>query len=185
MVWLDHRFAPKGYGYLLPFSDKEANIVVAYPDNIVRANADNLFQTFYEECRKRLGQELPITDQFQVEHYLIGKSAFPRIGNTLFTGNCLGTTMPFLGFGQFAAILSGIYAAYDILGVESYEQLTKQIYKSYDDSLVLRRMVEKLDNEKLDLIVKQLDGYIGEKLFQHTRLNPIKVASFFLRPFLT
>ncbi|WP_243292708.1 NAD(P)-binding protein, partial [Bacillus sp. FJAT-47783] len=37
MVWLDHRFAPKGYGYLLPFSDKEANIVVAYPDNIVRA----------------------------------------------------------------------------------------------------------------------------------------------------
>ncbi|WP_243387363.1 NAD(P)/FAD-dependent oxidoreductase [Bacillus kexueae] len=185
MVWLNNHFAPKGYGYILPFSEKEANIVIAYPDNVVTANGDQLFQSFHQECQKHLNQELTITDQFQVSNYLIGRSHFPRIGNTLFTGNCLGTNMPFLGYGQFASILSGIFAAYDILGKANYEQFAKKIYESYEDSLVLRRMVEKLDNDTFDKIVKKLDGPIGAMLFHQTRLNPLRIASLLLRPFMS
>ena len=61
--------------------------------------------------------------------------------------------MPFFGFGQFASLLTGIYAAYDLCGLGQYEELTQPLRQSYDRSLVLRRLVEKLDNPKLDLLV--------------------------------
>ena len=31
-AWLNYKFAPQGYAYLIPFSEKEANIVMGYPD---------------------------------------------------------------------------------------------------------------------------------------------------------
>src|SRR5690606_27982214 len=31
-TWLDYAIAPHGYGYLIPYSETEANVVVALPD---------------------------------------------------------------------------------------------------------------------------------------------------------
>ncbi|MFD1040397.1 hypothetical protein ACFQ3N_18635 [Virgibacillus byunsanensis] len=108
----------------------------------------------------------------------------PRIGNTFFTGNCFGTIMPFLGFGQFDSILTGIYAAEDLSGNGSYPILTKSIRKSYERSLTLRRAMEKLSNNSYDLLVKQLNGPIGKRLFKPSRRDPLKIASYLIRPFL-
>jgi hypothetical protein len=55
--------------------------------------------------------------------------------------------------------------------------------QSYEDSLVLRRAMEQLSNEGLDRIIDSLQGYWGEKLF-HAKRNPLKVASFLLRPYI-
>lgn len=94
--------------------------------------------------RTRLKNSWPhsyITDCFTVEKYIIGLCNEPRLGNTFFTGNCFGTIMPFLGFGQFASILSGIYAAHDLSGQGSYEELTGPLRLSYRNSLVLRKFM--------------------------------------------
>jgi hypothetical protein len=92
--------------------------------------------------------------------------------------------MPFMGFGQYASILSGVYAAYDLCGLGNYEELMAPLRRGYEDSLVLRRSLEQFSNEGLDRIVRSLDGYWGEKLFHTKTINPLKVASFLLRPYL-
>lgn len=185
-VWLNNDFAPQGYAYLLPFSDREANIVIAYPDlpNEKEHYITEYWDQFFLAVCQALNQTLTVTDQFQIKNYHIGICNMARVGNTFLVGNCFGTTMPFIGFGQFEAIMTGIYAAYDLAGLGNYEDDTKKFRKSYNYSLTLRRGMEKLSNENYDFIVKQMNGYLGKKLFQPATINPLRTLSYFVRPFI-
>lgn len=186
MAWVDYDIAPFGYCYLIPFSEKEANISIAIPDLPENAaiNLNNQFHLLQEKVRTQLKQQLTLTDQYQITNYPLGICKSERIGNTFFVGNCFGTMMPFMGFGQYASILSGVYAAYDLCGLGKYQELMKPLRQSYQDSIVLRRSMEQLTNKGLDRIVYSLQGYWGEKLFQTTRISPLKVASYLLRPYI-
>ncbi|MGX6445960.1 NAD(P)/FAD-dependent oxidoreductase [Neobacillus sp. K501] len=186
MAWIDYDLAPYGYCFLIPYSKNEANISLAIPNLPENKNIDisQQWYSFYKMVRSQLSQDLPITDQFHISNYPIGICESPRIGNTFYVGNCFGTMMPFMGFGQYAAILSGVYAAYDLCGLGNYEELMKPLRQSYEDSIVLRRAMEQLSNEGLDQIIHSLQGYWGEKLFHTNKVNPLKVASYLLRPFL-
>lgn len=186
MAWIDYDLAPYGYCFLIPFSKKEANISLAIPDIPQNAglNTDELWNSFYSQVRSQLQQKLPVTDQFQITGYPIGICDAGRIGNTFYAGNCFGSMMPFMGFGQYAAIVSGVYAAYDICGLGNYDELMEPLRKSYSDSLVLRKALEQLSNDGLDRVIKALQGYWGEKIFSAQTFNPLKVASYLLRPYI-
>jgi flavin-dependent dehydrogenase len=186
MAWIDYDLAPYGYCFLIPYSKSEANISLAIPNLIENKNINmnQLWDSFYQKVQIQLSQELPITDQFHITNYPIGICESPRIGNTFYVGNCFGTMMPFMGFGQYASILSGVYAAYDICGLGNYEELMNPLRQGYEDSIVLRRAMEQLSNEGLDQMIRLLQGYWGEKLFHTKKVNPLKVASYLLRPFL-
>ncbi|MBE0466220.1 MAG: NAD(P)/FAD-dependent oxidoreductase, partial [Candidatus Desulforudis sp.] len=186
-AWLDTRLAPKGYGYLIPFSDKEAHIVIAYPDYPENQERDvnDMWDAFYDRVCRDLDQDLKVVDHFEITGYSIGICKYPRIGNTFFTGNCFGAIMPFMGFGQFPAILTGVYAAHDLLGLGSYEKLTRPLRRSYQNSLALRRAHEQLDNPKLDLLVRSLNGYLGNRLFNVRNVDVLKLAGYLLRPWVT
>ncbi|MEC9488297.1 MAG: NAD(P)-binding protein [Halanaerobium sp.] len=182
-AWLDNRIAPGGYAYLIPYSEQEANLALTFPDRggVNQIAVEELWDNFLTMASQALNQELRVTDNFLITDYLIGSSKSPRLGNTFFTGNCLGSMMPFLGFGQFASILSGVYAAYDICGKGKYQDLVKGIRRSYHDSLVLRKQMEKLDNSQQDRLVRALAGPIGDRLL-NSRFNFLRVASYLLRP---
>lgn len=184
--WLDNRLAPQGYGYLIPFSEKEATVVIGYPDYPQNTEQDIniLWDRFYHRVCQDLNQTLKVTDRFEITRYIMGICKYPRIGNTFFVGNCFGTMMPFMGFGQFPSILSGIYAAQDLCGLGNYEQLTKHLRVSYRNSLVMRRSFEQLNNRKLDMVVKSLNGYWGKLLFNTKLVDPLKIASYLLRPWV-
>lgn len=184
-VWLNNDFAPQGYAYLLPFNEREANIVIAFPDLLDHneTKITELWERFYTDVCADLQQALNITDQFQVHNYQIGICKSARIGNTFFTGNCFGSVMPFIGFGQFEAILTGIYAAYDLIGLGSYEKLTSPFKKRYEQSLTLRRAMEKLTNDKFNFIVKNMNHKLVKKLFEPSKHNPLRTMSYLLKPF--
>ncbi|SMB82967.1 Dehydrogenase (flavoprotein) [Desulfonispora thiosulfatigenes DSM 11270] len=182
--WLDSRFAPQGYGYMIPLSKTEANIVIAYPEypENQKNNLEEMWKLYFQKVCKDIKQDLKIVDNFEVNKYIIGTCQYPRIGNTFFVGNNFGSIMPFLGFGQYVAILTGIYAAMDLCGQGSYEELTKPLKKAYTNSLVLRRAMEKLDNKALDTLVKSLDSKIIEKVFNTSSFDPLRYVSYILRP---
>lgn len=188
-VWFNYDFVPKGYAYLIPFSEKEAGIVIAYPDypdNKVK-DINEMWQKFYNQVSKDIDQSLRITDRFQIKDYIMGICHKPKVGNTYFVGNCFGTISPGLGFGQFAAILTGIYAAYDICGIDDYETLTKHLMSNYKNSLVLRRALENTSDDNFDFIVKNLDNIIFDKLIDklhgdETNFDLLKWISYALRP---
>ncbi|MDP4106886.1 MAG: NAD(P)/FAD-dependent oxidoreductase [Bacillota bacterium] len=184
-IWFNNKIAPRGYAYILPFSKTEANIVFSYPQlGTTTENDHELWNTFYKAVCTNLKQSLKVTDQFHIKDYLIGSCKYPRIGNTFFTGNCFGTLMPFLGFGQFTSLLTGIYAANDLCGLGKYEALTKPLLKKYRNSLILREAFEKLDNQKQDMIVNHMGGFIGERLLRAGHFPSLRALSYLLRPFV-
>lgn len=185
--WYNNDFAPKGYAYLIPYTEREANIAIAYPGypDTTMEQIDDLWDKFYARSRKDTGQALKITDKYEVKRYILGTCIKPIISNTYFTGNCFGSIMPAYGLGQFAAIVTGIYAALDICGLGDYEELTKPLKESYENSMVIRRMMEKLDNNKFNLFVKAMDNGIANKLFgDGTEIDVFKAASKLLKPIL-
>ncbi|MCR3923202.1 MAG: NAD(P)/FAD-dependent oxidoreductase, partial [Firmicutes bacterium] len=185
-AWLDHQLAPQGYGYLIPFSEKEANIVIAFPEYHKNNNrtTNRLWDNFFLRVGKDLQLNMKISDMFEISNYIIGICKYPRIGNTFFVGNCFGSIMPFLGFGQFVALLTGIYAAHDICGLGDYQVLTQPLRHSYENSLVLRRSLEMLDNQQLDKVVEKLNGRLGNLLFTSKHYDFLKLAARFLKPLL-
>lgn len=185
-IWLDNNLAPKGYGFLLPYSETEAVITMGYPDypENQSVNVESLWEKFYAKVRQDLKQDLRITDQFNISRYIMGLCKYPRLANTFFVGNCFGAMMPGFGFGQLASMLTGIYAAHDLCGKGKYEELVKPLKKSYHNSLVIRHAMEGLDNHKLDLLVNLLNNIISTQILTNRKLNPLKLASYILRPFI-
>lgn len=183
-VWLDNRFAPQGYGYLIPTSDKEANLVIAYPDYPENrdTNINEMWSSFFKKVCKDVDQDLKITDKFEVTRYIIGICEKARIGNTFFVGNCFGSIMPFMGFGQYISLLTGVLAAKDICGQGSYIELTKGIRKSYHNSVALRRVYERFNNSQQDWLVQKLNSHISSKVFNTKVIDPLKYLSYLARP---
>lgn len=183
-AWLNNNFAPEGYSYLIPYNEQEANIVIAYPEKPGLEKTEVYWERFLVEIKNRFGFDFRITDEFFINNYSIGIAKEGRIGNTFFTGNCFGSIMPFLGFGQFLAILTGIYAARDIAGYEKYEDQVKIFRESYEDSLILRRQLEMLDNGGCDSFVKLIDNKLAKYLIEDTNINILKYISKFISPYV-
>ncbi|ADK15785.1 MULTISPECIES: FAD-dependent oxidoreductase [Clostridium] len=165
-AWFNYDIIPKGYAWVVPFSEKEANIVIAYPDypDNIKLDINTIWERFYNLVCKDLDQKFRITDKFEITKYMTGICNVPKVDNTYFVGNCFGALSPGLGFGQFASILTGIYSAYDICGIGKYEKLVKPLFKNYNHSLVLRRFLENLNDKDLDFAIKNLDNKLLHKI---------------------
>jgi flavin-dependent dehydrogenase len=166
-VWFNYEILPKGYAWLIPFSEKEANFVIAYPDypDNIKLDINDLWDKFYNLACANLDQNLKITDNFEITKYIMGICDKPKIDYTYFVGNCFGTISPGLGFGQYTSFLSGIYSALDICKQGTYEDLSKPLFENYNHSLALRRFLENLTDDKIDFGVKNLDSKIMGEFF--------------------
>ena len=187
-VWFDYEVMPKGFAFLIPFSETEANFVINYPDypQTIKLDINYLWQQFYNKAEKDLDQSLRITDRFEVTKYMLGICNHPKIENTYFVGNCFGTISPGLGFGQFTSILTGIYSAYDLCGIGKYEELVKPLFENYEQSLILRKYLEDLDDNNLNKIVKRLDnklidGLIDRLISSKSKIDLLKDLTPFMR----
>ncbi|MDO6354707.1 NAD(P)/FAD-dependent oxidoreductase [Caloramator sp. CAR-1] len=187
-VWFNYNIIPKGYAWLIPFSDKEANLVIAYPDypNNIKLDINDMWEAFYNLACSELKQSLKITDRFEITRYMMGICIRPKIDNTYFIGNCFGTISPGLGFGQFASVLTGVYCAYDILGRAKYEILTKPLFKNYYNSLILRRFLEGLDDYEIDKLVRNLNNKLINKFVSkicgnNMRIDILKLSTPYMK----
>lgn len=169
-VWFNYDIIPKGYIWVIPFSEKEGNLVIAYPDypDNIKLDIEVMWEKAYSLVCRDLKQNFKITDKFEITRYMMGICNKAKIDNTYFVGNCFGTISPGLGFGQFTSILTGVYAAYDICNIGVYEKLTIPLFENYNHSLALRRFLENQTNEKIDRYIKNLDNkmldYIIDKV---------------------
>lgn len=172
-VWFNYDVIPKGYAWLMPFSEKEANLVIAYPGypNNIKLDINTIWETFYSIACKDLDQSFRITDRFEITKYMMGICDNPIIDNTYFVGNCFGTVSPGLGFGQFASVLTGVYAAYDLCNLGKYEELLKPLFENYNNSITLRRFLENLNNDNIDSIVRNLDNKLLDGLINKITSN--------------
>ena len=149
---------------------------------------NSTWDKFFNLACRDLDQSFKITDKFEISKYMMGICTKPIIENTYFVGNCFGSLTPGLGFGQFTSMLTGIYSAYDLCGLGKYTELVKPLFENYNNSLTLRRFLEGLNDDKLDLIIKNLDNKLTEgitdKIFSNTsEIDLLKLLSPSMKAF--
>lgn len=176
-VFLDNRFAPGGYVFIMPYNECIANIAIA--TSVDGADMGKL----KEDILNHINFSGEITDEFQIRDYLMGRPEKLRLGNTYFIGNCGGFIMPYLGFGQHDSIISGIYAANSIVYNLDFDKQAAKITKNYEYSLTLRRTMEKFSNEDFDRLVSLVNGKLGHKIFVSSSTNFLKLAAYLCTPY--
>jgi flavin-dependent dehydrogenase len=177
-MWLNNDFAPQGYGYFLPLGHKLASIAIATPHDIVDWN--KLWNTFLAQ----INFEFRIKDTFQLDHYEIGQTKTQEFDNTYLIGNAGGFIMPFLGFGQFSSIESGLLVAKAINKNQNYNKLTKNLRKDYLQSYKLRQLMAKMSNTQYDKLIKALNNQTIKKMFLQRKINIAKIIAWLSSPFL-
>lgn len=170
-MWLNHNLAPQGYAYLLPFGHKLTSIAIPTPHDIV--DWKQLWSNFLDQ----LDFEFRIKDTFQIDHYEIGQVKTQQFNNTYLIGHAGGSIMPFLGFGQFSSIESGILVSQAIIEGENYNKLTNRLKKDYKVSLKLRKLFAKMSNDQYDKLVRVLNNQTVKKMFLQRKINLAKIIS--------
>ncbi len=180
-VWLNDRFAPQGYCFLLPYNSGTASLVLAVPGT-EGVNLENLWQRFL----KIFNRPYEIKDTFTLHSFEIGRNKSIVKDKIVFVGNAGGFMMPFLGFGQFTSILSGFEAATAIANrkLEHYEESMKPLVNSYYNSLKMRRIFASMNNAWYDMLVKILQMKIANVSFSKFPAPILKTIATVLDPFM-
>ncbi|GAB6098319.1 NAD(P)/FAD-dependent oxidoreductase [Halanaerocella petrolearia] len=175
-MWLNHNFAPQGYGYLLPLGHKLASLAIATPHDIV--DSDKLWTKFLSQ----LNFSFRIKDTFQIDKYEIGRTKTQQFNNTYIIGHAGGFIMPFLGFGQLSSIESGLLVTKSIINRIDYNKLTKSLRNDYQTSYKLRKLMASLSNTQYDKLVHKLNNRTIKKIFLQRKINLAKIIGWLSSP---
>ncbi|SJZ49777.1 Dehydrogenase (flavoprotein) [Selenihalanaerobacter shriftii] len=176
-MWLNHNLAPQGYAYLLPFGHKLASLAIATLHDTVN------FKELWNNLLEELNFEFKIKDTFQIDHYEIGRPKTNEFNNTYLIGQAGGFIMPFLGFGQFSSIESGILVKKAITEDKNYDILTKNLKNDYQNSYKLRKIIGGMSNKQYDKLVKSLNNKTVKKMFLQRKINITKLIGWLSSPF--
>ncbi|MGE5677251.1 MAG: NAD(P)/FAD-dependent oxidoreductase [Pseudomonadota bacterium] len=151
IMWMNTKYVKNGFCYLVPNSEKEASLVM-----IVNGITSYELDYYWKEFLFTENIEYYISATTDAEHNC-GFVQPLQVGNVLFTGNAAGLTDDLIGCGGLNAIESGMLAGRAIAVGKDYNALAKPIFEDIVKLHELRKTYNRLDNNKLDIIVGELD----------------------------
>ncbi|ABB15801.1 NAD(P)/FAD-dependent oxidoreductase [Carboxydothermus hydrogenoformans] len=172
VMWIDTDYAKNGYAYLTPFDTKNASLCLAIND-ITENQLSHYWQVFWQK------EKLPykIIETFTVNH-IVGYLTTNQLNNIYFTGGAGGLIEPFLGFGIFYSIISGILVAKAIKENLSYDTLLNPIKQAVRQFDILRIGLNKLNNNSFDFLTGLLSFRPLNYLLYHLPFDSVKLISY-------
>ncbi|MTI94637.1 MAG: hypothetical protein FH749_03985 [Firmicutes bacterium] len=177
-IWHQSRLTSQGYGYLIPFSRRVANLFLLtakpftrYPDNLLRelliAVSDDL----------RFTPDVLRTETFKKTE---GPATKAAAVNILAIGNSLGSIHPMLGLDFLLAFESAYQAAVSIAYHQNYIQRIKPLAKKINRLYLIQRKMETWSDTSFDLLLVLIAA--GGTPFFNSRLDLMKIVDYALRP---
>lgn len=163
--FLDNRYAPQGYIYILPFLN-EFSLVIATTKIKDKVRLEKRFDKFKKNnsiVRKILEKAEFINDIFGVGSFSIPKTA--KKNGKLYIGEAAGFLDAATGFGTHYAILSGYLVAESIITNKDYDKLWKEYFQEeLKNKYLKRRKLEKINLRGQEKIVNDLINQYGERI---------------------
>ena len=167
-VFLDMKYSPTGYLYVLPGEKKgEIEIVNATYDSTV--NIRKLRILYHKAIRENIILKNMLNGATKItETRGIGCCTLlnkPYQNNKYYVGEAAGLQDVTAGFGIRYAIISGYLAAKSIISNQDYEKQIVKTFKSQMDFEIKRsKNFKKLTNVTLDKIFKSINQKFGHEL---------------------
>jgi flavin-dependent dehydrogenase len=180
-MWLDNELTKGAYIYSAPYGRHKA-VIAHIIQNIEHEELNHYWQRFLES--RDILKKHDLLESWELTHQA-GFVTTNRIGKIYFAGVAGGGVEPFLGFGQFNAIYSGVMTARSIITGKDINILLKDLNKKYMELISLRYLMNKATNRDFDLLLSIMKTPGFRSMVYKTNIDVVKLISMGLSPFRT
>jgi digeranylgeranylglycerophospholipid reductase len=172
-MWLDNELTKGVYIYLAPYSKNKA-IIAHIVQNIEHQELNAYWHRFLES--RNILKKYNMIEYWELPHHA-GSVTTNRVGKVFFIGAAGGGAEPFLGFGQFNAVVSGVMAARSIVQGNDVNLLLKDLKKKSNELSALRPLLNAASNRDFDLLLTFMKTPGLRSLVYKTNIDIIKYLS--------
>ncbi|HYE81117.1 MAG TPA: NAD(P)-binding protein [Clostridia bacterium] len=176
-VWFNTEYAKNCYCFLLPYSNKNACLILTVND-ISHSELDFYWDKFL--TMENMKDAVIWTSD--VSHEL--GAIYPhKAGNIYFTGNSAAVIESTLGIGMFNCIETGNLAARSIIEKLDYEAQTRHIFKYSRKMSELRKLLNTFDNEDYDRLITLLGMPVIKQLIYKNPFAKVIQGAVFIKAY--
>lgn len=148
-MWLDNELTKGVYIYSAPYSKNKA-VIAHVVQNIEHEELNDYWHRFLES--RGILKRFNMLETWELPHHA-GTVTTNRVRNVYFTGAAGGSVEPFLGFGQFNAMISGMRTGRSISKGLDIDALMTDIRKKSQQLIALRPLLNAATNRDFDLLL--------------------------------
>jgi digeranylgeranylglycerophospholipid reductase len=172
-MWLDNELTKGVYIYLAPYSRNRA-VIAHIVQNIERSQVYAYWHRFLQS--RGILKKYNLVQTWELPHRA-GTVTTNRVGKVYFTGAAGGGIEPFLGFGQFNAVITGVMAARSIAEGADVNLLLAPLRKKSSELITLRPLLNAATNKDFDRLLTFMKAPGLRPLVYRTDIDIIKLLS--------
>lgn len=172
-MWLDNELTKGVYIYSAPYSKKKA-VIAQVVQNIEHCELHDYWHRFLES--RELLKKYDLLETWELPHHA-GIVTTNRVGKVYFAGAAGGGVEPFLGFGQFNAVFSGVMVARSIVQGMDINLLMDPVRKKSQELATLRPLLNNATNKDFDRLMTLMKTPGLRTIIYRTDINIIKILS--------
>jgi flavin-dependent dehydrogenase len=172
-MWLDSELTNGVYIYAAPYSKNKA-VIAHVVQNIEQEELNDYWQRFLES--RNILKKYDMVDSWQLPHHA-GFVTTNKVGKIYFAGAAGGGAEPFLGFGQFNAIVSGVMVGRSIWQGADINLLLSDSRKRSSELYTLRKLFNTANNQDLDSLLTVMKTPGVRSMVYKTNIDIIKLLS--------
>lgn len=172
-LWLDNELTNGIYIYLVPYSKKKAAIAHVV-QNIEHEELNGYWQRFLKS--RDILKKYDMLESWELPHHA-GTVTTNKVGKIYFAGAAGGGVEPFLGFGQFNAVVSGVMVARSIAQGSDVNLLLTGLRKKTQQLNTFRPLLNAATNKDYDRLLTIMKTPGLRRLVYRTDIDVIKLLS--------
>ena len=172
-MWLDNELTNGVYIYLAPYSKNKA-VIAHVVQNIEHEEINGYWQRFLES--HDILKKYDMLESWELPHHA-GFVSTHKLGKIYFVGAAGGGAEPFLGFGQFNAIVSGVMTARSIAQGTDINMLLKDITKKGHQLYAFRPLMNSASNQDFDRLLALMKTPGLRSVIYKSNIDIIKLLS--------
>ncbi len=172
-MWLDNDLTKGVYIYSAPYSKNKA-VIAHVVQNIEHEELNDYWHRFLES--RDILKNYDMVESWELPHRA-GNVTTNKVGKIYFVGAAGGGVEPFLGFGQFNAVITGVMVARSIAQGSDISQLLSELRKKNEELGKIRPLLNSATNEGFDRLLTFMKTPGLRSLVYRTDIDIIKLLS--------
>lgn len=172
-MWLDNELTKGVYIYSAPYSKNKA-VIAHVVQNIGHEELHGYWHRFL--ASRDILKKYNLTETWELPHHA-GTVTTNRVGKVYFAGAAGGGVEPFLGFGQFNAVVSGVMIGRSIAQSSDINLLMRHTRKKSQELSILRPLLNAASNKDFDRLMMLMKAPGLRSLVYRTNIDIIKILS--------
>lgn len=173
LMWLDNELTNGAYIYCAPYSKNKA-IIAQIIQNIEQEEVNSYWQRFLRS--HNILNKYNLLETWMLPHHT-GFVSTNKVGKIYFIGAAGGGIEPFLGFGQFNAVVTGVMAAKSIARGEDVDILLTDLKKKSEELKMLRPLMNNATNDDFDNLLTYMKTPGLRTMVYKSNMDIIKAIS--------